>query len=206
MLFSPSHHNESNLRPTRSDTQPLIFDWKKLFIWPWWWLQLRLSKRKSLLPTTVLLGTTHTKMIKNRSNVTSGFKPFTIQTTILANIISYQQQLNKKKTTTNKHTDRERSLSNTETLIGNSIITEMIYFTGCLLHCYISLCTFDDFARSSRHFTWCCWRDQVLPHSKFYSTRWWSGEKWWRNYKNWMNQFKKYIFINYLWTPSFKRV
>ena len=141
-----------------------------------------------------------------RSNVTSGFKPFTIQTTILANIISYQQQLNKKKTTTNKHTDRERSLSNTETLIGNSIITEMIYFTGCLLHCYISLCTFDDFARSSRHFTWCCWRDQVLPHSKFYSTRWWSGEKWWRNCKNWMNQFKKYIFINYLWTPSFKRV
>ena len=97
MLFSPSHHNESNLRPTRSDTQPLIFDWKKFFIWPWWWLQLRLSKRKSLLPTTVLLGTTHTKMIKNRSNVTSGFKPFTIQTTILANIISYQQQLNKKK-------------------------------------------------------------------------------------------------------------
>ena len=31
-----------------------------------------------------------------RSNVTSGFKPFTIQTTILANIISKQQQLNKK--------------------------------------------------------------------------------------------------------------
>ena len=141
-----------------------------------------------------------------RSNVTSGFKPFTIQTTILANIISWQQQLNKKKTTTNKHTDRERSLSNTETLFGNSIITEMIYFTGCLLHCHISLCTFDDFTRSSRHFTWCCWRDQVLPHSKFYSTGWWSGEKWWRNCKNWMNQFKKYIFSNYSWTPSFKRV
>ena len=65
MLFSPCHHDESNLRPTRSDTQPLIFDWKKLFIWPWWWLRLRFSKRKSLLPTTVLLGTTHTKMIKN---------------------------------------------------------------------------------------------------------------------------------------------
>ena len=80
-----------------------------------------------------------------RLNVKSGFKPFTIHTTILANIISWQQQLNKKKTTTNKHTDRERSLSNTETLIGNSIITEMISFTGCLLHCHISLCTFDDF-------------------------------------------------------------
>ena len=40
------------------------FDWQHLFTWLWWWLPLRLSKRQSPLPTTVLLRTTLTRTIK----------------------------------------------------------------------------------------------------------------------------------------------
>ena len=36
------------------------FDWQQPFTWLWWWLPLRLSKRQSPLPTTVLLRTTLT--------------------------------------------------------------------------------------------------------------------------------------------------
>ena len=39
------------------------FDWQQPFTWLWW-LPLRLSKRQSPLPTTVLLGTTLTRTIK----------------------------------------------------------------------------------------------------------------------------------------------
>ena len=40
------------------------FDWQQPFTWLWWWLLLRLSKRQSPLPTTVLLRTTLTRTIK----------------------------------------------------------------------------------------------------------------------------------------------
>ena len=40
------------------------FDWQQPFTWLWWWLPLRLSKRQSPLPTTVLLRTTLTRTIK----------------------------------------------------------------------------------------------------------------------------------------------
>ena len=40
------------------------FDWQHPFTWLWWWLPLRLSKRQSPLPTTVLLRTTITRTIK----------------------------------------------------------------------------------------------------------------------------------------------
>ena len=40
------------------------FDWQQPFTWLWWWLPLRLSKRQSPLPTTVLLRTTPTRTIK----------------------------------------------------------------------------------------------------------------------------------------------
>ena len=40
------------------------FNWQQLFTWLWWWLPLRLSKRQSPLPTSVLLRTTLTRTIK----------------------------------------------------------------------------------------------------------------------------------------------
>ena len=40
------------------------FDWQQPFTWFWWWLPLRLSKRQSPLPTTVLIRTTLTRSIK----------------------------------------------------------------------------------------------------------------------------------------------
>ena len=40
------------------------FDWQQPFTWLWWWLPLRLSKRQSPLPTTVLLRTILTQTIK----------------------------------------------------------------------------------------------------------------------------------------------
>ena len=181
-----------------SDLRVLILNlWsstdKKLFIWHWWWLPLSLSKRQSLLPTTVLLWTTPTKKIKPH-----------VQMLHLGSVLYRQQYCPIYLANNNSSIKKNCKKNNNKQTYRQGkehIITWMISFTGCLLHCHISLCTFDDFARSSRHFTWCCWRDQVLPHSKFYSTGWWSGEKWWRN-----GPSQKNIFISYLWTKTFKRV
>ena len=49
---------------TNQFTTKLTFDWQQLLTWRWWWLPLRLSKRLSLLPTTVLLRTTLTWSIR----------------------------------------------------------------------------------------------------------------------------------------------